>query len=448
MNGTSRLGVGLALSFAAAALTGACSDVPSDPMQAPAGRGQPDQTTAPTSRAPLQEGIVHYTYDLELGPGPYDVVELHRIVRERRPNRPARTVDGVFLLPGAPNSWTQIFVEPLVSEVPPWDQSVAIYLARNGIDVWGADYAWARVPMETEDFGFFQGWGIEKDIQFAHQALAAARSIRTSTGQGNGRLHLLGFSYGGPVAYGLAGLETQLPPGQRMVKGLIPVDTEVKFDDEDRREGACTSSGERAAAIESGTYHDDFAVGLIQLANLAESDPDADSPVPGLSVWEFVLNATASGIPHFVGGTFDESGVPTGLRFTEPALWIDVLQATRPYWPMGPGVDVGYARCESEVDVAFDDHLGEITVPILYVGATGGTGDRGAYTASLTATRDYDELLVQLLPDSERQYDFGHADLFTASNAATHVWEPIREWIVDRRANRTHPPERSGHEMR
>lgn len=73
------------------------------------------------------------------------------------------------------------------------------------------------------------------------------------------------------------------------------------------------------------------------------------------------------------------------------------------------------------------------------MGAAGGTGLRGAPTASLRATRDYDELLVQLLPDSERQYDFGHADLFTAGNAASHVWEPIREWIVDHGENRTHP---------
>lgn len=451
MSRTSRVSVGLALSLAAAAFTGACSDVPTDPMRAPAARGQPDQAVTPTSRTPLQEGIVHYTYDLELGPGPYDVVELHRIVRERRPNRPARTVDGVFLLPGAPNSWTQIFVEPLVSDVSPWDQSVAIHLARNGLDVWGIDYAWARVPMGTEDFGFFQGWGIGKDIEFAHEALAAARSIRTSTGQGNGRLHLLGFSYGGPVAYGVAARETQLPPGRRMVKGLIAVDTEVKLEEPERRAVACENADDFEEQIAEGTYVNSSAAGLLGLAGLAVSAPDDPSPVapPGLELTnrEFILFATASGVPHFVGGTFDEAGVPTGLRFTDPDLWVDVILATRPYWPLGATADVARSRCESGRDVAFDDNLREITVPILYVGAAGGTGLAGAYTASLTSTGDYEEVLVRLLPDEERAHDFGHADLFTASNAATHVWEPIREWIVDHRENRTHPG-RPGDEMR
>lgn len=422
------------------ALSASCTDEPTGPTSVPSADRQAARALAPSSRTTLGDGIVHYTYDLTLGPGPFDMVRLHRIVEERRPNDPIRTVDGVFLLPGAPNGWGQIFVEPLISNVPPWDQSVAIFLARNRVDVWGIDYAWAQVPMGTTDFGFFQHWGIEKDIDFAYEAVATARSIRTSTGQGNGRLHLLGFSYGGPVGYGLLGRETQLPPGQRMVKGFVAVDTELKFEDPERRAAMCESVEEREAVIASGTYHDGSIVGLIQLAGLAESAPDEPSPVaPALTNWEFILNATASGIPHFVGGTFDESGIPTGLRFTEPALWIDVLQATRPFWPLQPGADIGRARCESGRDPAFDDHLEDITVPILYVGAAGGTALRGAYTASLTSTRDYEEVLVQLLPGSEQMFDFGHADLFTARDADTFVWEPILKWLVAHRENRTYP---------
>lgn len=441
MSFAGRTTVALAAVLVTGLMSTACTDEPTAPTPVPSVDRQAAVAPAPSSRTTLGDGIAHYTYDLTLGPGPFDMVRLHRIVEERRPNDPIRTVDGVFLLPGAPNGWTQIFVEPLISNVPPWDQSVAIFLARNGVDVWGIDYAWAQVPMGTTDFSFFQGWGIGKDIDFAYEAMASARSIRTSAGQGNGRLHLLGFSYGGPVGYGLLGRETQLPPGQRMVKGFVAVDTEVKFEDPERRAGACESAEEREAVIASGTYHDASIVGLIQLAGLAETAPDEPSPVvPALTNWQFILNATASGTPHFVGGTFDESGIPTGLRFTEPALWIDVLQATRPFWPLQPGADIGRARCESGRDPAFDDHLGDITIPILYVGAAGGTGLRGAYTASLTSTREYQQVLVQRLSDAERRYDFGHADLFTARDADTFVWEPILSWLVAHRENRTYPP--------
>lgn len=434
------------LVLAVAGLLTACSDAPTGMDDAPVMDADRRLAVEPiaSDRTELQDDIAHYTYDLELGPGPYDVVRLHRIVKERRPDDPVRTADGVFLLPGAPNSWTQIFVEPLVSDVPSWDRSIAIFLAKNSIDVWGIDYAWAQVPMGTSDFGFMQGWGVSKDVDFAYRALEAARSMRVSTGQGNGRLHLLGFSYGGPVAYGVAGRETRLPPGQRIVKGLVAVDTEVKFDDPARRAAACENADDFESDIAAGNYVNAAAAGLIGLANLAESQPDQPSSVPipvpvELTNWEFILFATATGIPHFVGGEFDEAGVPTGLRFTEPALWIDVLQATRPYWPLQATADVARARCESDRDPTFDDHLGDIAVPILYVGSAGGAGLDGAYTASLTSARDYEEILVQVLSDSERAYDFGHADLFTASSAEFLAWEPILEWLEARRENRTHP---------
>lgn len=419
---------------------GGCGDEPTSPQLAPSGAELGTAQIMSSDRTSLQEGIAHYTYDLKLGPGEFDVVELHRIVRERRPGDPVRTTDGIFLLPGAPNSWVQIFVGPLISSAAPWDQSVAIYLAQKGIDVWGADYAWAGVPMGTESFDFMRGWGVQKDVDFAYDALATARSIRRATGQGGGPLHLLGFSYGGPVGYGILGLETELPPGRRMVKGFIAVDAELKSDDPARRNDACGDASTHEAAIAGGEYANKRAAGLTTLASLAESAPDAPSPVNGsLTNWEFIMLATASGIPHFVGAYFDERGIPTGLRFTDPALWIDVIGETRPYWPRQATADVARSRCGQGRDPSFDDRFEESTVPILYVGAAGGAGPRGVYTASLTDTRDYSELLVRRLPESQRTLDFGHADLFTATDADTWVWEPIRAWLADHRENRTYP---------
>jgi hypothetical protein len=434
-----------ATTFVLGAMSWACTDVPTtapiivDPP-AQMRSVEADVEIQNAQRTPLQDGIVHYTYDLVLGPGPFDVVRLHRIVRERAVNDRAPSIEGVFLLPGAPNSWIQIFVEPLISDVPPRDQSVAIFLAENGVDVWGIDYAWAQVPLETTDFGFMAGWGVQKDVDFAYEALKVARSIRVSTGQGNGRLHVLGFSYGVPIAYGLAGQETQLPPGQRVVKGIIPIDYELKFEDPARRAKACANAERDQGIVDSGTYEDGSFVPLLPLAALAESTPDAPSPVPGLSVLQFIWYATTG----FVGQYVDASGIPVGLRFTEPTLWLHVLQNTRPYWPRQAGVDLKLARCETGTDVPFDDHLGEITVPILNVGSAGGTGMAGNYTASLTATRDFESFVVRTLSDDERMYDFGHADLFTARDAEARVWRPILEWLLDRRENRTFPAEPNG----
>lgn len=439
MTGSRRMAIGAVTSVVLGLLTGACTDLPSSPKLVDPAVEMSMLDLPNPHRTPLQDGIAHYTFDLPLGPGRFDVVRLHRVVREARPHDPVRTVDAVFLLPGAPNSWRVIFMEPLISDAVPWDQSVAIFLAQNDIDVWGIDYAWAQVPLETTNFDFMEGWGVQKDVDFAYEALAMARSIRVATGQGNRRLHVLGFSYGVPVAYGLAGFETRLPPGQRIVKGLISVDYGLKSDDPARRASACADAAEVQEMIDSGTYEDGSFVPLLPLAALAEASPNAPSPIPGLNILEFILFATATGGTHFVGAYFNDAGIPTDLRFTDITLWLQMLQRTPPYWPRQAGADLSFARCEAGVDVSFDDHLQDITVPILNVGAAGGAGLRGNYTASLTASEDLQSFLVQRLPDDQWMYDFGHADLFTATEAATHVWQPILNWIVDHRENRVYP---------
>jgi hypothetical protein len=83
-----------------------------------------------------------------------------------------------------------------------------------------------------------------------------------------------------------------------------------------------------------------------------------------------------------------------------------------------------------DVVAPFDDHLAEVTLPILYVGAAGGWGERAYYAVNLTGSTDITKSIVQLHPDSEPELDFGHADLFTATNAETLVWQPILNWLV------------------
>jgi hypothetical protein len=86
-----------------------------------------------------------------------------------------------------------------------------------------------------------------------------------------------------------------------------------------------------------------------------------------------------------------------------------------------------------DVVAPFDDHLAEVTLPILYVGAAGGWGERAYYAVTLTGSTDITKSIVQLHPNSEPELDFGHADLFTAKDAETLVWQPIGDWLVAHR---------------
>lgn len=393
-----------------------------------------------SQRTVLHDDIVHYTFDVDLGPEEFDTIRLHRVVRERRPGKPIATLDGIFMLPGSPNYFEAVFVPPSMTDSVPQDHAIAVTLAKNNVDVWGMDYAWALVPLETSDFGFMQGWGLERDIDYAERALEVVRSIRVATGQGKPRLHLLGFSYGVPIAYAIAGNETQQPPGRRFVKGIISVDFDLKIRDETIRLGYCESAAKGQEWIDNGFFQNDSGVFLMVIGQLAKFWPDDVSPfVPVFTNWEFALFAGAIDDPlwHFVGGEFNEFGIPTGLSFTEPELLVDLFMSVPPYLPRQTLVDVNTAICD-EVDVPFDDQLGEIAVPILAVGAAGGAAPQ-PYTPSLTASQDVEQFTIQFLPDELHFLDFGHADLLTANDAEALVWQPIMDWILGHQSSRTYP---------
>jgi hypothetical protein len=391
-------------------------------------------------RTVLGEDVVHYRFDVVVGPGKFDVIRLHRVVREKSPYQPVHTVGGVLLLPGSPNFFEAIFMAPLISQATAWDHSIAIFLAESKVDVWGMDYAWSFVPTGQQNFKFMESWGIAKDTQHAELALTLSRAIRAATGQGSGRLEVLGFSYGGAIAYAAAGDETQQPRTLRNIKGVISADMPVKFQEQFNRDYRCNLMAADQANLDAGVYTDDSGVFLKQLSDLAVSAPDDPSSIfPGMTNYqaaEFLGTSTwlADSNPifwHFVAGYLDENSIPSDLRYTDSRLWRDLLGDVPPHLPMQSDWDIDAMLCG--VDVPFDSHLQQIAVPILYVGAGGGFGTYGYYTTSLTASTDITKFTVQFQPDDQRMLDFGHADLFLAKDADKLVWQPILDWLVAHR---------------
>ncbi len=97
-------------------------------------------------RVVLYGDVVHYQFDVVVGPGEYDKIRIHRVVKETEPNRPTPKMEGVFLLPGAPQRFEPIFMQPASSGSPAGEGSIALFLASNGVDVWGIDYGWSFIP--------------------------------------------------------------------------------------------------------------------------------------------------------------------------------------------------------------------------------------------------------------------------------------------------------------
>lgn len=391
-------------------------------------------------RRVLAGDIVEYTFDVRVGPGPYDVIGVHRVVRETARLQPARTKDSLFLLHGDIWGFRAAFLADPAHNLP-------VFLARNEVDVWGIDQRWVRVPATETDFDFMQDWGFQQDIRDLYVALGVARGSRRFTGNGFDRMHLLGWSRGGMIGYAYLNTESQLPRALRNVDGFIPVDIYLKTDDEEFREAACRRAAAQETAYEAGEYQNASGTLVQTIATLATTDPAGASPVfPGLTNAQAALltgEATFVIFPpdqqnvpfyHFTGGTFAAqpapSGlpVPTGLLYSPEAAWLNLLRGAAPYQPTRQLLDSELAICDEE-DVPFDDHLEEITNPVLYVGAGGGFGEYGIYTTTLLGSTDVTTRVVDLTPPDQRLFDYGHADLFLGTDAGALVWRPILSWI-------------------
>lgn len=388
-------------------------------------------------RKDLGQKIAHYEFEVRVGARPYDVIKIHRVVRESRAFRPIRTQGNVFMLHGAALKFESVFLRPGVDNPTPQTSS-AFYLASKNIDVWGMDFGWTRVPLQTSDFTFMKDWGVGRDVDHALAGMAVARLIRGLTWQGLDRMNLLGYSYGVAVAYAAAGRETVQHPILRDVKGIVAVDQVMKYApaDDASRQSICNAAATIKSRIDNGEYQSSSGAGFSQFGTRALTSPNDPSPVnPNFTNAQFALFIITSTFAiddppapfwHFAGGKF-EGGLPTGLLYSDQTRWFKLMKSLPPFQPQRTIYESRLCLCNEE-DVIIDDNLGKISVPILYIGAGGAFGTLGDYTSSLTSSNDITNYTVTLT--NERVTDFGHGDLFLGNDADDLVWKQLYQWLV------------------
>lgn len=393
------------------------------------------------TRRSLGGGIAEYSLRLRVGLGEREVIGLHRVVRESAPGLPARAEKAIFLAHGDAWGFDAAFLSAVASPAVPDARALPIYLAQRGVDVWGIDFRWTLLPADAPNLAELATWGIGTDARDLGIGLAVARGVRLATGQGNRKLHLLGWSRGAQTALVYLGAESQLPPGLRQTRGAVIVDSFLKTNDPDVKAAACARLASNEALLAAGQTAATSGQLFVALGSLAEADPDGASPIaPGFTnrqTGQLAGSATYIFLPpgqsfvplyHFLGGTFDGAGLPTGLTYTSEAHWYDFLEGASPLEPNRLLADGDAPICEA-TDVPFDDHLGDIRVPVLYLGAGGGVGDYGIYTTTLLGSTDVTVRVVRLNPPAARALEIGHVDIFTATNAPTLFWRPLLDWI-------------------
>ena len=390
------------------------------------------------SRNELPGGIAHYKATVQIGPGPYDLIGLHRVVKERKPYFPMRTTKTVFLQHGDAVAFEGMFLHGVLSASAPVEHSFAIYLASNDVDVWGIDQSWAFIPPGTADLSFMAGWGLQDHVDKLDLAISVARICRRFCGGGMDRMHLLGYSSGGWIGYSLLNMETLKPFVSRNIRGFIPVDVIFKTDDPVEAATFQAFAAEYQGLYDMGVYHWD--VYFAPIGYLALTDPDGVSPLaPPFTNMQTALaygSATHLFAPltpwfHYFAGIFDETTqMPTGLQFVSTPEFIEFL-LTANYYEASLFSAEMFHITGGAVDLPFDDHLADVTVPVMSVAAAGGMGHLAAYSTTLLGSTDITTMVAGLYPPEYILADFGHVDIFIAGNAEAMVWQPILGWIVN-----------------
>jgi hypothetical protein len=284
-----------------------------------------------------------------------------------------------------------------------------------------------------------EDWGVDREANDLLKGMSIARLIRGITKQGFGRMNLQGFSYSVGLIYVAASRETQEHRVKRDIAGIVPIDGFLIHDSQDMTaiNASCNDAQNNKTKLDNGVYQSMAEMSVFGL--LAEGSPDEPSPIfPGLTNLQaalfvgtntYDLGPIWNSFWHFVAGVHDDNGIPVDLAYTSTERWIQLLAHSHagPYMPIKALYEFSNCECNAE-NSTLDDHLGDINIPALYLGAGGGMETLGYYTIEQLGSQDVTKYLVSL--NTDPKLDYGHGDLFLADNADVEVWEVLRQWLL------------------
>jgi pimeloyl-ACP methyl ester carboxylesterase len=422
---------------ALAALCAACdSNPPADVAIAATEQGI---ATSGITRDHIAGDVYHYSFVLPVGSGPNAKLEIHRVVRERAPWVPRTTTGGLMLMHGDFSTFVTNFL-PVLGDPPSTNTGMATWLAERGIDVWGFDRRWTQALAGDADVSDFDAMGLLQELDDVRAALAFSRVIRLVTSGSTDRMHLLGFSRGGELAYFYASAEAARPAWQRHIKGLIPLDVYVSLapEDEDLRQFFCG-----IAVAEYQLIADGFIDGpndlQIAFGRNALNAPDDPTPIPflaGLTNREAMLDfvgATYFYFPaspryHLAGPFLDANFFAVGLRYSSEDDMMRWLAGSAPHQSMREQADTDAMTC-GDAPLPADLPLSRIQVPLMLIAAAGGYGAHAVHSTTQVGSSDVTTLLIRLLPPGREGQDFGHADLLFSPDAPALAWQPLLSWL-------------------
>lgn len=289
-----------------------------------------------------------------------------------------------------------------------------LYLAARGVEVYALDYRTHFVgnedPAETGAHRFMLDWTLDV---FAEDIRAAAAFVRRQSGRPE--VFVAGFSRGVTFAWAFACTD----PGP--VAGLVALDG--MFKKAERTESFDREAG-RQELLESGRYASDVAGRMgwktrHALMSAVARDPDGPAQREGFET-----------IGDQVGSILYKAWRPGGLAnpvdgFSRPQVLAALLDGYDRWWPATQNVEGrSIADHTDDPQTTIDDRWGELTLPVLYFGASGMGAEwvlDGVYSSVKSGSPDVELHVLE---------GWGHLDVLVGERAESLVFAPIERWIA------------------
>lgn len=399
-----------------------------------------DFTIESVVRRDLGQSLAEYSAVVRVGPGTYDKIGVHRVVKERRPGRPIHAAKAIVLAHGDLSTFDSAFLLSASAGVglAPLSQSLGAYLALQNIDVWGWDRRATFVPNAETDLSAMADWGTQSSVDDMEIVTGLARWVRDETGSPGSRVFVGGWSRGAQIAVAFANHEAQLPWFRRNAKGLVLIDYTMKYPTTmaDSTAAACQRAIADQAHYDAGLYANNTGMVGQFLGQLDMFSPETPSPIiPGVTNHQALLLALtntyllANVTPwyHFGAGSYSPLGFPEDLQYT-PLEYMRAWVTNAPgYQPTLEILEGDQLQCGTPSPLV--NHLDDVSMPVFYLGARGGFGDTGLPMLDLFGSNDKSSYIVQLAGSANPLFDYGHADLMFGDDASSVAWFAVKNWI-------------------
>ncbi len=321
----------------------------------------------------VRDDVAEYKLKVKVGPEKYDYIILTNYVKEKSPWK-TEISQNLIILPG------QALTEVFYSEM-------AIYYAQQGYSTYILDRRETNIPVNETDFSYMENWKIDEHLSDAYDGISVSRihtAILSSEPVENIEVTAIGHSHGALILTAYAASEYEdLSSGS--VDRIVPVDIVVKYDPEllDLIQSQAQEFYIISKSMENGTYNATNMAIMMQIANLALTDPEGRSFVNNNFTNRQIFRLMASQTYTFNARPYTPnyhywSGDLNRLFYVDEDRLLNLTLAggAVPHTPKH--LDMYMAGLMGNVD-GYEIDFSKIDSPVLYIGFGGGFGDYGSW---------------------------------------------------------------------